>query len=85
MPNQKVIEGLVESVSGKKTIKVKVENLKRHPVYGKVVKVSSKYLVHDELEQGKVGDKVKIIASRPISKLKKWKLLLVVSATKGEQ
>ena len=59
-------------VEGNKSITVAVERKYQHPVLQKVVKTKKKYHVHDEKNTYKIGDKVKIIESRPISKTKKW-------------
>lgn len=61
-----------------KTIIVRVERSSRHPVYGKVVKKASKFKVHDEKNIAKVGDKVRIRETRPLSKEKRWKLIEVI-------
>ena len=65
-------KGVVVSKSGNKTIVVKVETSKTHPKYQKKYKVHTKYHAHDENNSFKVGDIVKIIESKPISKLKSW-------------
>ena len=72
--------GVVVSKSGDKTIVVKVERKKRHPLYGKVVKHLKKFHAHDEGNLAKVGDPVRIIECRPMSKMKRWRLLEVVGS-----
>lgn len=74
-------ELLAKVVSDKndKTITVLVETFKKHPLYKKSVKVSKKYAVHDEKNIAKVGDTVRIIESRPLSKTKRYELVSVVS------
>ena len=69
---RKTLTGQVISDKMNKTIVVKVTRTKRHPLYGKVIRVSKKYKAHDEENQAATGDKVKIMESRPISKEKRW-------------
>ena len=76
--NRKRKQGVVHKLSGVKSACVLVEFSKRHSLYGKVVKCSKKYMVHDESELLKVGDEVIIEESRPYSKLKKWQVLEVI-------
>lgn len=76
--NRKVRNGEVVSRSGDKSVVVVVERRKRHAVYGKVIRLSSKFHVHDERNEAKVGDKVQIMECRPISRLKRWRLVSVV-------
>lgn len=75
---RRVIEGTVVSDKMKKTIVVQSTRLVRHTKYGKYFRKSSKFKAHDETETSKVGDRVEIIESRPISKDKKFRLLRVV-------
>ena len=70
----KKIDGVVTSIKMKKTATVLVERKKMHPVYKKRIKVTKKYHVHDEIGV-KLGDRVRIQASRPISKTKKWNII----------
>ena len=72
---KKVLQGTVISSKQDKTITVLVERKIRHPMLKKIIKRSKKYSAHDEENKFKSGDKVKIIESKPISKLKKWKVL----------
>jgi small subunit ribosomal protein S17 len=76
--NRKVIQGVVVSNSMDKTIVVKVSRRLRHPVYGKFIKKSKNFKAHDELNSCNVGDEVRIMESRPISKDKRWRLLETV-------
>ncbi len=69
---KKILTGKVVSDKMEKTIVVKVMRTKRHPLYGKVIKVGKKYKAHDEGNQAAIGDTVKIMESRPISKEKRW-------------
>ena len=73
--SKKILEGIVVSDKGNKSITVIVERKYQHPVLNKVVKARKKYHVHDETNSLKQGDKVKIIETRPISKTKKFKVL----------
>jgi len=57
-----------------KTVVVSVERLKKHPLYGKYIKRRVKYMVHDEKNDCRPGDRVTIIETRPISKLKAWRI-----------
>ena len=70
--------GKVVSAKNDKTITVLVETYKNHPLYGKRVKYSKKYAAHDEKNVAKEGDTVRIAASKPISKTKKYVLVEVV-------
>jgi len=70
--------GVVSSRSGDKSIVVLVERKKRHPLYGKVVRHSKKLHAHDEKNVAKVGDRVRIAECRPMSKMKRWRLVEVV-------
>ena len=69
-------EGIVTSNKMDKTITVEVLRRVKHPIYGKFVKKTSKLTAHDEKNQCKVGDKVKIIESKPYSKTKKFQLMV---------
>ena len=75
---KKELVGTVVSAKNNKTIKVLVETYKKHQKYGKRVKYSKKYAAHDEKNIAKIGDKVRIIETRPISKTKKFKLVEIV-------
>lgn len=72
-------KGTVIGDKSDKTIVVNVTRRIRHPVYGKEVTVSRKYHVHDEKNEAKAGDIVRIQESRPISRLKRWRLIEVVT------
>jgi len=78
----RVMEGKVTSNKMDKTITVVVERLVKHPLYGKFIKRSTKYHAHDENNECREGDIVTITETRPISKLKKWKLVSVVTRAK---
>lgn len=73
---RRILEGNVVSDQNDKTITVLVERRFRHPVYKKYIKSTTKYRAHDENNQFKVGDRVSIIECRPISKNKKWTVMI---------
>ena len=75
---RKVLVGRVTSDKMDKTIVVQVERLKRHAKYGKVMRFHNKYKVHDEQNSAKLGDTVKIIESKPLSKEKRWALVEIL-------
>lgn len=74
--------GIVVSDKMDKTIVVQVVRKAKHPLYGKTVKITKKYKAHDEENAAKIGDKVMISETRPLSKDKKWRLVEVVEAAK---
>jgi small subunit ribosomal protein S17 len=69
---KRVLTGVVVSDKSEKTVIVRVDRRVRHPVYKKTIQKSSKYAAHDEQKKFKIGDKVSIIESKPISKTKRW-------------
>lgn len=71
--------GKVVSDKADKTITVLVERRVKHPVYGKYVKIHKKFMAHDENNETKVGDFVKIMETRPLSKNKRWRLVSALS------
>lgn len=75
---RKIRVGLVVSDGMDKTVVVRVIDLKQHPVYKKVVRRSTKFMAHDEQNQCGVGDRVRIMETRPISKSKRWRVVEVV-------
>ncbi|GEN34797.1 MULTISPECIES: 30S ribosomal protein S17 [Aneurinibacillus] len=75
---RKVVLGRVVSDKMDKTIVVLVETYKKHPLYGKRVKYSKKFKAHDEQNTAKIGDLVKIMETRPLSKDKRFRLVEVV-------
>ena len=77
-------EGVVVSAAMDKTIVVKNERRVRHPEYGKVIKRFKKFYAHDEKNEAKVGDSVLITETRPLSKLKRWRLVKVLAVAKGQ-
>jgi small subunit ribosomal protein S17 len=74
-----VLTGKVTSAKMEKTIVVEVQRLVKHPKYRRVVRISKKFYAHDEKRQAKAGDTVRIVASRPLSKLKRWRLKEVLT------
>lgn len=74
--------GVVSSNKMDKTITVKVERKVKHPIYGKFLKKSTKFHAHDEKNECSIGDTVKIMESRPLSKTKRWRLVEVVEKVK---
>ena len=69
---KRVLQGVVVSDKSAKTVIVRVDRRITHPIYKKTIQRSKKYAAHDEKSQFKVGDKVQIIESAPISKTKRW-------------
>jgi small subunit ribosomal protein S17 len=70
--------GTVSSDKMEKTITVSVETVKQHPLYKKTIRTSKKYMAHDENNEAKTGDVVKIMETRPLSKNKRWRLVEIV-------
>ena len=79
---RKVRQGVVVSAAGEKTCVVEVSERKRHPLYGKMMTYSTKFHAHDEENAAQVGDTVQIMETRPLSKLKCWRLLEIVEKAK---
>lgn len=79
---RKVRVGVVTSISGAKTVTVKIDNRKRHPKYGKMMTSSKKLHAHDEECTAGVGDTVRVMETRPMSKMKRWRLIEVVERAK---
>lgn len=74
--------GLVTSNKNDKTITVMVERKLKHPIYGKFVKRNKKFMAHDEANACGVGDLVRIVESRPLSALKRWRLVEIIEKAK---
>ena len=72
---KRILSGIISKAANKKTVVVLVERTFKHPIYKKYIKRSKKYHAHDETDALKVGDKVMIEETRPISKLKTWKVV----------
>ena len=77
--------GRVISDKMDKTVVVSVERLRRHPIYKRVVRLSSKFKAHDEENSAKVGDTVRIEESRPLSRDKRWRVIEVVARGSHEE
>ena len=75
---RKSLIGIVASDKMDKTIVVRVETRVAHPLYGKIIRTSKKYKAHDENNEARIGDKVVIVETRPLSKDKNWRLLEIV-------
>ena len=72
---KRILSGTICKATNKKTVVVEVERTFKHPIYKKYIKRSKKYHAHDETDAFRVGDKVIIEETRPISKLKTWKVV----------
>ena len=72
---KRILTGTICKATNKKTVVVEVERTFKHPIYKKYIKRSKKYHAHDETDALRVGDKVMIEETRPISKLKTWKVI----------
>ena len=79
----KTLTGIVTSDVRDKTITVTVTSRETHPIYGKQYTVSRKYTAHDEDNEAKLGDKVRIVETRPISKTKSFKLDIIEEKSRG--
>ncbi len=79
---RKTREGVVVSAAMNKTAVVLMKRRLRHPVYGKFVQKNKKFYVHDEQNECRPGDTVRIMETRPISKLKRWRLVGVLERAK---
>ena len=81
---KRVLTGTVVSDKGDKTVVVRVERRVKHPLYGKIIKLSKKYHAHDEGNAFKLGEQVRIQECAPVSKLKSWTVLDRVGAAPAE-
>ena len=79
---RKVRTGVVVSISGDKSVTVKINYRKHHPKYGKMMTISKKLHVHDENNECGLGDTVRVMETRPISKTKRWRLVEIVERAK---
>jgi small subunit ribosomal protein S17 len=82
---KRILQGTVVSDKGDKTVVVKVERRVKHPLYAKIIRLSKKYHAHDEGNEFKAGEVVRIEETRPISKLKTWRVLERVNASAKPQ
>lgn len=80
--SRKVRQGVVVSAAGDKTCVVQIKERKAHPVYGKMMTVSKKLHAHDEENNAGIGDTVQIMETRPLSKLKRWRLVKIIEKAK---
>jgi small subunit ribosomal protein S17 len=79
---RKVRTGVVVSDSMDKTVVVRIASSIRHPLYGKIVRRTTRLKAHDETNKARAGDKVRIMETRPLSKTKRWRLVEVVERAK---
>ena len=75
---RRLLTGTVTTAKGAKTISVAVDRTYKHPKYGKYMRKRKKYMAHDETNEAAIGDTVEIVSTRPLSKLKRWRLVRVV-------
>ena len=75
---RKTLTGTVKGAGMTKSITVNVERRYRHPKYGKYVVASKRFVAHDENNDARAGDRVEIVATRPLSKTKRWRLVRVL-------
>ena len=80
--SRKVRQGIVVSAAGDKTIVVQIKERKSHPVYGKMITTTKKFHAHDENNEAGVGDTVRIMETRPLSKMKRWRLVNIIEKAK---
>ncbi|MBR3235950.1 MAG: 30S ribosomal protein S17 [Atopobiaceae bacterium] len=79
---RKMRTGTVISLSGDKTITVQIEYRKHHPKYGKMMTIHKKLHCHDEKNEAGLGDTVRVMETRPMSKTKRWRLVEIVERAK---
>jgi small subunit ribosomal protein S17 len=82
---KRVLTGTVVSDKGEKTVVVRVERRVKHPLYGKIIKLSKKYHAHDAANEFHVGEVVRIEECAPISKLKTWKVVDRIGVAKAQK
>ena len=80
--SRKVRQGVVVRNVNDKTIVVEIKERKPHPVYGKMITSTKKFHAHDENNEAGIGDTVQIMETRPLSKLKRWRLVKIVEKAK---
>ena len=78
----RTLQGRVVSDKMDKTVVVAIEDFVRHPLYGKAVKRTKKVKAHDENNECRIGDRIRIMETRPISKQKRWRLVEIVEKAK---
>jgi small subunit ribosomal protein S17 len=74
--------GIVTSTKMDKSVVVSVERREKHPIYGKFIKKTKKFMAHDEKNECGVGDTVRIMETRPMSKLKRWRMVEILEKAK---
>ena len=74
--------GVVVSNKMQKSIVVEIERREKHPIYGKFIKKTSRFMAHDEKEERNIGDTVRIMETRPLSKRKHWRLVEIIERAK---
>lgn len=79
---RKTAVGRVVSNKMDKTVVIAIQDSVKHPIYGKIIKRTVKYKVHDELNECNVGDRVRIMETRPLSKDKRWRLVEIIEKAK---
>lgn len=79
----KRLEGMVVSHAMQKTVMVQVNRLVSHPTFGKRIRHRSKFMAHDEKSEAKTGDRVLIVETRPLSKLKRWRVVKILAKAAG--
>ena len=79
---RKIRTGVVVSLSGDKTVTVKINYRKHHPKYGKMMTISKKLHVHDDKNEAGLGDTVRVMETRPLSKTKRWRMVEIVERAK---
>ena len=80
--NRKVREGLVVSDKMDKTVVVAVEDRVKHALYGKIIRRTTKYKAHDEANECGIGDRVRLMETRPLSATKRWRIVRVLEKAK---
>lgn len=80
--SRKVRQGVVVSISGDKTCVVEIKERKQHPVYKKMMTSTKKLHAHDEKNEAGLGDTVRVMETRPLSKMKRWRLIEIVEKAK---
>ena len=74
--------GVVVSNKMDKSIVVEIERREKHPIYGKFIKKTNRFMAHDEKEECNIGDTVRIMETRPLSKRKRWRLVEIIERAK---
>ena len=80
--SRKVRQGIVVSAAGDKTCVVQIKERKPHPRYGKMITTTKKFHAHDENNEAGVGDTIRIMETRPLSKMKRWRLVNIIEKAK---